>query len=97
MRIIFIAFCVLLPSIGQAVDWIPAQNPDVDAIRAEAQQDRRAGRYEIALKKHIWYHENALKLGIGQGGVRLSFALSNWPALGEVYPPALGKMRQIRD
>jgi hypothetical protein len=30
-------------------------------------------------------------------GVRLSFALSYWKSLGQEYPPALEKLRQIRD
>ncbi len=30
-------------------------------------------------------------------GVRLSFALMNWLELGEAYPPALEKMKQVRD
>ena len=78
MRILCVAFCVLLPSMSQADDWSPPKNPNVDTIRAEAQQDRKEGRYEVALQKHIWYHENALQLGKGQGGVRLSFVLSDW-------------------
>jgi hypothetical protein len=97
MRILCVAFCVLLPSMSQADDWSPPKNPNVDTIRAEAQQDRKEGRYEVALQKHIWYHENALQLGKGQGGVRLSFVLSDWLELGEVYPPALEAMRQVRD
>jgi hypothetical protein len=97
MRILFVVFCVFLPSVCDADDWTPPKNPNVDAIRMEAQRDRKAGHFEVALQKHIWYHENALQLGVGQGGVRLSFALSDWLELGEVYPPALEKMRQVRD
>ena len=33
----------------------------------------------------------------GEYGVRLSFALSDWVELGKVYPPALGKLKALRD
>ncbi len=78
-------------------DWIPPENPDLQTILNEAQADAKAKRYEIALAKQIWFHENALKLNQGMAGVRLSFALSSWEILGRVYPPALTKLQAIRD
>ena len=87
----------LLPSISLADDWTPPKNPDPSAIMREAKADTARGNYEVALAKQLWYHNNAVKLKPSQSGVRLSFALSNWLKLGEVYPPALEKMRQIRD
>ncbi len=97
MRISLIAFCILLPTIGLAEDWTPPENPDPQAILNEASEDTRQGRYAVALSKHLWYHENALKLQPAQSGVRLSFALNHWLILGESYPPALAKMKQVRD
>ena len=58
---------------------------------------RLSGNYAEALAKHLWYHENAVKISPGQSGVRLSFALISWLELGEDYPPALEKMIEIRD
>jgi len=97
MGIALIAFCILLPTNGLAESWTPPENPDPQAILNEARADRQRGRYEVALSKHLWYHENALKLQPAQSGVRLSFALGHWLVLGESYPPALAKMKEVRD
>lgn len=97
MRISMLALCVLLPTLAIAEDWTPPENPDPNAILQEAHADTKNGRHEIALAKHLWFHENALALQPSQSGVRLSFALSYWLELGEAYPPALEKMKQIRD
>lgn len=97
MRIAMLALLTVSFGVCDADDWTPPKNPDPSAILQEAKADTRAGRYEIALSKHLWYHENALTLQPSQSGVRLSFALSNWLELGESYPPALEKLKQIRD
>jgi len=80
-----------------AQDWIPPDSPDPQVILQEAQADARAKRYKIALAKHVWFHENALEIEPSLSGVRLSFALSDWKRLGKDYPPAMEKLRQIRD
>jgi hypothetical protein len=77
--------------------WTPPANPDPDKILDEAQDDRQAGRYADALAKHVWFHENALKYQPALYGVRLSFALGYWVDLGKAYPPALEKLKTIRD
>lgn len=88
---------LLLPTISLADEWTPPKNPDPSTIMREARADTARGNYEVALAKQLWYHDNAVKLQPSQSGVRRSFALSYWLELGEVYPPALEKMRQIRD
>jgi len=70
---------------------------DPEKIRSEARADAKAQRYEDALAKHVWYHRNALKYEPALSGVRLSFALSDWHELGKAYPPALVKLKEIRD
>lgn len=55
------------------------------------------GDYEGALAKHIWFHNNALKVSPSYYGVRLSFALSYWIELGKKYPKALERLKSIRD
>jgi len=77
--------------------WKPPENPDPRGILREAQADARAHRYEDALAKHVWFHRNALKYRRSLSGVRLSFALSYWHKLGKAYPPALAKLKEIRD
>ena len=89
-----LAFLVPLTTHGQ---WKPPADPDPQAIRSEARADTRAGRYEDALAKHVWYHHNALKYTPSLGAVRLSYALRDWQRLGQVYPPALVKLKAIRD
>lgn len=55
------------------------------------------GKFSAALKKHIWFHNHALKIRKSYYGVRLSFALAYWMELAEKYPPALAALRTIRD
>lgn len=74
-----------------------ADEPKPYDVLIEAKKLAREGKYEESLKKHLWYHDNALRLDRGQGGVRLSFALSDWAELGRQYPKAMDAMLQIRD
>ena len=92
--------CILLSALAiVAADepWKPSENPDPAKILQEAQEDRRAERFEQALDKHVWYHRNALKHQPAQSGVRRSFALSYWKELADAYPPALFKLMEIRE
>lgn len=59
--------------------------------------DTMAGHYEAALAKHIWFYNEALKINPNMYGVRLSFALSYWKQLADVYPPAKVKLIEARD
>src|SRR3954462_5851261 len=70
-----------------------------DAQRAldDAKRLTDQGDYEGALAKHVWFHDNALKVRPSYYGVRLSFALSDWIKLGKKYPKALEKLKSIRD
>lgn len=88
---------VLMSTIIQSDEWSPPKNPDPSKILTEARADARAKDYKTALAKQVWFHENALKIEPAQAGVRLSFAISHWLELGEAYPPALKKLKQIRD
>lgn len=81
---------------GQAL-WSPGENPRPQEILTEAEADAAAGRYADALAKHVWFHENSLKVAPAMYGVRLSFALSAWKALSDSYPPALEKLKAERD
>jgi hypothetical protein len=61
-----------------------------------AQKLAADGRYEEALQKHIWFHEESKTSG-GMAGVRLSYALDDWVSLAQKYPKALIALREIRD
>jgi hypothetical protein len=98
MKLLVPLLCLLAISMtASANDWTPPANPDVRAIRKEADQDERAGRYDVALAKRAWFHENVNKYRPSMSGVRLSFALSEWMDLAAVYPPALTKLKEVRD
>ena len=54
-----------------------------------ARTARAEGRFPDALRAHEYYHDNAMRMpGSGRGGVRLSFALSEWVTLARSYAPA---------
>jgi len=54
-------------------------------------------KYAEALSEYVWFHHHALAEQPSLYGVRLSFALSHWKELAEVYPPALVALRDVRD
>jgi hypothetical protein len=93
----FLVFIFLGTTAMLADDWSPPKDPDPQAILQEAHNDTRAKRYELALRKHVWFHEHALAVNPSLHAVRLSFALSYWLELGRKYPPALTKLKEIRD
>lgn len=90
---------LLLAVLSSAINagWTPPPDPKPAEILKEAQADAEAERYEDALAKHVWFYRNALKHERSLYGVRLSFALSSWVRLAEVYPPALEKLKAVRD
>lgn len=96
MRYIILALALASAS-ARGDEWTPPENPDLQAILQEARSDTEAKRYEIALAKHLWFHQNALSIQRSFYGVRLSFALSYWHELAKEYPPALKKLKEIRD
>jgi len=77
--------------------WDPPANPDPQNILGEAREDVRAKNYKTALDKHIWFHNNALKISKSLYGVRLSFALSDWFELAKNYAPAMTALKNTRD
>lgn len=77
--------------------WTPPKNPNPDKIFGEAKADAQNGKYADALAKHVWFFQNSLKYEPALYGVRLSYALSDWIELGKVYPPALEKLKAVRD
>jgi hypothetical protein len=88
---------LLLCAEPQAVEWAPPEDPRPSQILREAQDDALAGRYEVALEKHLWFHRNALRYEQGLRGVRLSFALGYWARLADEYPPARAALEGVRD
>ena len=90
-------FFALTSLAAKGADWVPPENPSPSKILQEAQQDAQNQNYADALAKHVWYHENALRIDPAQYGVRLSFALSYWISLGTKYPAAQKRFVEERD
>ncbi len=89
--------CLLTFGSLHSKDWIPPEDPIPKQVLKEAKADRKAERYEEALAKHLWFHENALEYDPSLSGVRTTSAIRNWFALAEVYPPALKELETIRN
>lgn len=54
------------------------------------------GEYQQALERTIWFHNNVLDHSPSMNGVRLSFALSDWYKLAQLYTPALNSLNDVR-
>lgn len=66
-------------------------------ILERARNARLAGKYEDALRDHLWFHEHALAEDPSLAGIRLSFALRDWIYLAEQFPLARRALQAIRD
>ncbi len=75
----------------------PKANDKAARALCEARRLAKEGDYPEALKQHVWFHTNALAAQPSCYGVRLSFALADWVRLGEKYPPAVKKLKAIRN
>jgi len=72
-------------------------NIDPGDVLREARQLVNSHQYAEALEKYIWFHEHALDADLSFGGVRLSYAISEWVDLGELFPPAMRALKSVRD
>lgn len=97
MRTALFVLLFLVHGVVRAEAWTPPENPDPQAILQEAKADARAGKYDVALAKHVWFFENAVKIQPSLSGVRRSFALSAWHDLADEFPPAMAKLKEVRD
>lgn len=78
-------------------DSVSCPEPDPSKVLQEARSLAESGHFEEALLKHIWYHENAIRIQPSQLGVRLPFALQYWEELGEKYPEARSALIAIQE
>lgn len=94
----YLLFILLFSNVDIVVaGWEPPENPNPSNILAEAGKDAREKKYDLALNKYLWFHENALKYERSQYGVRLSFALSDWLDLAKNYAPAMTALKNTRN
>jgi hypothetical protein len=54
-------------------------------------------KYQEANERFVWFQDSSLHYEKAMTGVRLSFALSAWKDLAEIYSPALESMKSMRD
>jgi hypothetical protein len=73
------------------------ESRDPTLVRQAAVEDAKHGRYEQSLEKILWNWQNAARVQPSWSAVRRSFLLSDWINLADVYPPALEKLKAIRD
>ena len=71
--------------------------PNPSEVLRQARQLVKSEQYAEALEKYIWFHDHALDADRSLVGVRLSYAISEWVDLGEVYPPARSALEGVRD
>lgn len=66
-------------------------------VLRQARQLVKSRQYAEALEKYIWFHHYALEFDPRLAGVRLSYAISEWVDLGDVYAPARRALESVRD
>ena len=71
--------------------------PPAQEVLRQARQLVKSQQYAAALDKYIWFHDHALDADRSLAGVRLSYAISEWVDLGEVYPPARRALESVRN
>ena len=86
----------LLIAAVQVHAWEPPASPDPDVIVNEAFADTANGRFADAAQKHLWYHDNAVRLKREHAQVRLTFVLEEWVVLARKYPPAMQDLLRVR-
>lgn len=72
------------------------ENRALEVLR-QARNFVKSHEYAAALEKYIWFHHHALDIDRNLVGVRLSYAIEEWVALGQVYPPAKSALESLRD
>ena len=70
---------------------------DMNAYLQKTKELIHEKEYKEALKRSIWFHNNALNHDASMFSVRLSFALADWKQLADKYPPAHKALLKTRD
>lgn len=87
----------LMASNPAAWAWEPPAQVDPDVIANEAFSDAVDGKLADAAQKHLWYHQNSVRLKPMTAQVRLTFVLEEWVKLARRYPPAMQDLLRTRD
>lgn len=70
---------------------------DMQKYLSETKSMVKQKKYTEANDRYIWFQNHSLESSPSMSGVRLSFALSDWKSLADLYPPALDSIKAMRD
>jgi len=70
---------------------------DMQKYLSETQEMVTQKKYQEALERYIWFQDHSLEHDMAMTGVRLSYALSSWKSLADIYPPAMTAFKGMRD
>jgi hypothetical protein len=76
---------------------ITSYGQDMKKYLSDTRELVKQKEYKKALKRYIWFQDHALENDPAMVGVRLSFALSNWKSLADIYPPAMAALKEMRN
>lgn len=96
LRPLILSFALALGANASHAWEVPA-NPDPTTIINEAMADAVQGRPVDAAQKHLWYHENAIRLSPEHVQVRLTVALEEWVKLARRHAPAMQDILSVRE
>src|SRR5262249_941860 len=71
--------------------------PDPSEVLSAVRNLTREGRYAEAVEQQMWLQEEGLEQDPAWAAARLSFGLSAWVALADLYPPAREALIAVRD
>ncbi len=89
MKTLFVAIVLIISicSIAQ----------DMQQYLSETKSMVKQKKYAEANGRYIWFQNHSLESSPSMSGVRLSYALSDWKFLAELYPPAFDSIKAMRD
>jgi hypothetical protein len=89
MKNLFLAFAFIISLSSDA--------QDLKNYLTETKTLVKQKKYAEANDRYIWFQNHSLESSPSMSGVRLSFALSDWKSLADLYPPALDSIKAMRD
>lgn len=72
------------------------EHQDPRTIYDKGKTALKEARFEEALECFDWFFNNSIKIDKSFSGVRLSYLLADWAALGGKYPKALDRLREVQ-
>ena len=76
---------------------ISVMSQDLQKYLTETKEMVRQKKFQEANERYAWFHNHSLEVNPAMAGVRLSFAISYWKSLADIFPPAMASMIEMRD